>query len=60
MEYLEKCKEQFQYAMAVPKELFDIGMHKYVKKIFRYKNLVRILCRQIPFCRMKFSKRIIA
>lgn len=32
MEHLEKCKEQFQYAMAVPKELFDIGMHKYVNK----------------------------
>lgn len=30
--HLEKCKEQCQYAMAVPKELFDIDMHKYIKK----------------------------
>ena len=32
MEYLEKCKEQSQRAMAVPKELFDIDMHKYIKE----------------------------
>ena len=32
MEHLEKCKEQFQHAMAVPKELFDIDMHKYIKE----------------------------
>lgn len=32
MEYLEKCKEQLQHAMAVPKELFDIDMHKYIKE----------------------------
>ena len=32
MEYLEKCKEQLQCAMAVPKELFDIDMHKYIKE----------------------------
>ena len=32
MEYLEKCKEQLQRAMAVPKELFDIDMHKYIKE----------------------------
>lgn len=32
MEHLEKCKEQFSHAMAVPKELFDIDMHKYVKE----------------------------
>lgn len=31
MEHLEKGKEQFQYALAVPKELFDIDVHKYVK-----------------------------
>lgn len=32
IEHLEKCKKQFQHAMAVPKELFDIDMHKYIKK----------------------------
>ena len=32
MEYLEKCKEQLRQAMAVPKELFDIDMHKYIKE----------------------------
>ncbi len=32
MEYLGKCKEQLQRAMAVPKELFDIDMHKYIKE----------------------------
>ena len=32
MEHMEKCKEQFQHAMAVPKEQFDIDMHKYVKE----------------------------
>lgn len=32
MEHLEKCKEQLSHAMAVPKELFDIDMHKYVKE----------------------------
>lgn len=32
MEHLEKCKEQLQRAMAVPKELFDIDLHKYIKK----------------------------
>lgn len=32
IEHLEKCKEQFRHAMAVPKELFDIDMHKYVKE----------------------------
>ncbi len=32
MEHLEKCKKQFQYAVAVPKELFDIDVHKYIKK----------------------------
>lgn len=32
MEHLKKCKEQFQHAMAVPKEQFDIDMHKYVKE----------------------------
>ncbi|MCX4339561.1 MAG: hypothetical protein OSJ72_07935 [Lachnospiraceae bacterium] len=31
-EHLEKCKKQFQYAVAVPKELFDIDVHKYIKK----------------------------
>ena len=32
MKHLEKCKEQLQRAMAVPKELFDIDMHKYIKE----------------------------
>lgn len=32
IEHLKKCKEQFQHAMAVPKELFDIDMHKYIKE----------------------------
>lgn len=32
IEHLEKYKKQFQHAMAVPKELFDIDMHKYIKK----------------------------
>lgn len=32
MEHLEKCKKQLQHAMAVPKELFDIDMHKYIKE----------------------------
>lgn len=32
MEHLEKCQKQIQYAMAVPKELFDIEMHKYIKE----------------------------
>ncbi len=36
IEHLEKCKKQFQHAMAVPKELFDIDMHKYIKK---YSNI---------------------
>lgn len=31
-EHLEKCKEQLQHAMAVPKELFDIDVHKYIKE----------------------------
>lgn len=32
MKHLKKCEEQLQYAMTVPKELFDIDMHKYMKE----------------------------
>lgn len=32
MEHLEKCKKQLQHAMAVPEEIFDIDMHKYIKE----------------------------